>query len=310
MPAPAVVDTRYEILEEAGRGACAVVYRARDVTSGQLVALKTLEPGRVHAPSAVDRLAQEAEVMARIEHPHAMPVFDFGWFRDGRPWFVTELLGGEGLDTRLARGPLPPLLVIRLLRQVCDVLAATHAQGYLHGDVKPGNLWIQSVWEGLNGPMPIVRLIDFGLALSLQAAHAGRRPAAGSPNYMAPEVVAGAPADGRADLYGLGMVAYEALAGVHPYETEGPARRALRSRLTGQPPPLVFVAPGVDPALAAVVDALLARDPAERPASACALDDRLAELEARRVAERVAQRVPHASRPPRSRPLALVRQAG
>ncbi len=309
MHASAVLDSRYQILDVIGQGACAVVHRARDTRDGRLVAVKTLAEGRVHSPAAVQRLVHEAEVMARVQHPHALPVLDFGWFADGRPWFATELLQGASLDTFTADGPMAPLVVVRLLRQICDVLASTHGEGLVHCDVKPAHVWIQAVWDGPRGPMPIARLIDFGLTLSLDDLNAGRRPPAGSPDYIAPEVVLGRPVDGRADLFALGMVAYEALTGAAPYAAQTSARRALLDRLSGQITPLVYRVPGLDPELALLVESLLSRAPEDRPASATALDEHLACIEARLVQRRPSVRLSHLPPPPvrRARPaLALV----
>lgn len=273
---------RYELLELIGRGASADVFRARDLNDGRLVALKRL---RDQGTGATARFVREAEIMARLEHPMALPLHDFGRDAQARPFLVTELLEGESLAAVLERGALAPLLVVRLIRQIGDVLAIAHGKGVVHRDIKPHNIWIQARFDDGRGPNLVARLLDWGVAYAPQGRELGAATLpAGSPRYMAPEQAAGRPIDGRADLYGLGVVAYECLAGRAPFR-EGTALSDLVRHLKQRPQPLAHMVPELDRNLAHLIDRLLAHDPGHRPQSAHALDRRLAEIEARLAQE-------------------------
>ncbi len=251
--------TRYAIEGELGHGGMATVFLARDLRHDRAVAVKVVEPNV--APGGARRFLQEIRTAAGLTHPHVLGVHDSGE-ADGLLYFVMPYVEGETLRARMAReGALPLGEAVRLLRELADALTYAHAQGIAHHDLKPENVL-------LSGGHAIVA--DFGIAKALAAAtgdefDAGLLSAAavlGTPGYMAPEQALGqGSADHRADLYSLGVLAYEMLAGARPF---GSSRAPVPAAL----PSLRARRPDVPPAVVALVTRLLARDPADRPQSA------------------------------------------
>ncbi|MEJ7812004.1 MAG: protein kinase, partial [Gemmatimonadaceae bacterium] len=258
---------RYDVERELGRGGMATVYLARDLRHDRAVAVKVLEQSV--APAGAERFLHEIRTAARLTHPHVLGVHDSGE-ADGLLYYVMPYVEGETLRTRLAREKALPLAdAVRLVRELADALAYAHGRGVMHRDLKPENML-------LSGGHAVVA--DFGIAKALAAAtRGGAAPRAGltsagvalgTPAYMAPEQAVGdAATDHRADLYALGVVAYEALAGRHPFGARSP-QALVRAHLTEAPAPLGPRRPDAPPALAALVMRLLAKDPAERPQSA------------------------------------------
>jgi TolB-like protein len=263
----AALGGRYAVERELGRGGMATVYLARDQRHHRPVALKVLGADLAAALGA-RRFLREIETAANLSHPHVLPLFDSGE-ADGQLYYVMPYVEGETLRERLAReGPLPVADAVRLVRELADALGYAHAHGVVHRDLKPENVL-------LSGGHAVVA--DFGIAKALAAATlggpgiavgtgtAGTGTAIGTPAYMAPEQVAADPAtDHRADLYALGLIAYELLAGAHPFG--GRATQAmLAAQLTEAPTPLAERRPDTPPALAALVLRLLAKRPEDRP---------------------------------------------
>ncbi len=246
----------YETQAVLGEGATAVVWRVLDRRSGTVLALKVLTPDA--AASAPIRLAFRAEyqAMRRLAHPRLVRAHEFGTLADGRLYFTLDLVAGPALA---ALAPLASARARALLVDALEGLAAMHARGVLHGDLKPENLRLDA--EGR------LTILDFGLATRLGEHAPGVQ---GTPRYLAPEVVRGERLDGRADLYALGAVFYHVLAGRPPFQGEE-ARGLLEAILTAPLEPLAAVAPDVDPALAATIMALLARSRHDRPAGALEL---------------------------------------
>jgi serine/threonine-protein kinase len=260
---------RYAIERELGRGGMATVYLARDLRHDRQVAVKVLEPQV--ATFGADRFLREIRIAARLTHPHVLGLHDSGEASDGaggrRLFYVMPHVEGETLRSRLTREQaLPVADAVRLLRELADALAYAHAQGVVHRDLKPDNVL-------LSGGHAVVA--DFGIAKALAAATedgaspdarlTGTGVAIGTPAYMAPEQALGDPAmDHRADLYALGVIAYEMLAGRHPFA--GRTAQALAAaHLTETPTELAERRPDAPPGLAALVMRLLAKDPAARP---------------------------------------------
>lgn len=277
----AVVGGRYRLLERIGRGGNAVVYRARrlggrpadDVAVKLLVGL---------ASDSAGRFQREAEVIAAIDHPNSLPLFDFGFAADGTPYLVTELLRGSTLADVLEGGPLPQLVVVRMLAQICEVLKVAHGLGIVHRDLKPDNLQVEMLLgDDGTGGWVLVRVIDFGLAhWKSRGTLSDAGSVLGCPRYMSPEQATSRPVDPRTDLYSLGVVAYECLTGAPPFHGGTPLVDLMR-QISERPMPLHVHAPYVDAALARLVMQLLEKRPSARPSSARAMREGLRLIERR-----------------------------
>jgi eukaryotic-like serine/threonine-protein kinase len=253
---------RYLIERELGRGGMATVYLARDAKHDRFVALKVLHPD-LAATLGVDRFQREIRIAARLQHPHILSLYDSGE-TVGQLWFTMPYVEGETLRERLrSQGELPISEAVRILRDLADALAYAHAQGVVHRDIKPANVILTSRHA---------MLMDFGVAKAVSEA-AGETLtsvglAVGTPAYMAPEQASAAPTvDHRADLYALGVVAYEMLAGQPPFHGRN-ATKLLAAHATEHPRPLREFRPVVPPSLADVIMRLLDKHPADRPESA------------------------------------------
>jgi serine/threonine-protein kinase len=260
---------RYAVERELGRGGMATVYLAHDARHDRPVAIKVLHPWLAMELGDA-RFAREIAIAARLQHPHVLTIHDSG-VADGLPYYVMPYVDGESLRARLARDGARPLgEAVRLLRALADALAYAHERGIVHRDVKPENIL-------LSRGHPWVA--DFGIAKALADATAttgafavpgaltGVGVALGTPAYMAPEQLEGAPVDPRADLYALGIVAHELLTGRHPYGGR-PAYATPDERDPVPPPLLAGTAAPVPGTLATLVRRLLAWRPADRPQSA------------------------------------------
>ncbi len=258
----AALADRYRIERELGEGGMATVYLAHDLRHDRLVALKVLKPN-VSAALGVERFLKEIRVTASLQHPHILPLFDSGDV-DGMLYYVMPLVEGESLRDRLAREQLLPVdEAVRIVQQVAGALDFAHRHGIIHRDIKPENILLHDR-EAL--------LSDFGIAIALNADGeerlTGTGLSVGTVQYMSPEQASGErDLDARSDIYSLGAVAYEMLAGEPP--VTGPTARAMIARLmTGQPTPLRVMRDAVSPSLEAAVMRALAKAPVDRFASA------------------------------------------
>ena len=261
---PGMVLGRFELLRELGRGGFGVVFEARDQELGRSVAFKLIRASRPEADA--DKLHREAEVVARLQHPNLVTLYDVGRCEQG-PYLVLELLGGETLQARLARGPLPLKEALAIAVDVARGLAYAHAEGVVHRDLKPSNVFLCERGG--------VKLLDFGMA----HAFGHKRTSGGTPGYMAPEQWSDSPEDERTDVFALGVMLYQMLTGTLPFPDDGgkPVRGPT-------PAPQVQV-PGA-PALGPLVARMLTKDPATRTRDGGAA---LAEI------ERIAAEFPHGS---------------
>jgi eukaryotic-like serine/threonine-protein kinase len=247
---------RYRLLEKAGVGGMSEVFRAEDETLKRIVAVKVIF-GPVAADSTFrERFLREARLVAGLEHPNVLPVFDYGTATiDGEEvsYLVMPLVAGGSLKGRVA-GPVPPALAITWLSAIAAALDHAHSKGILHRDVKPGNVLMDAQGRPL--------LADFGLARSAEVSSGltATGTVLGTPLYMAPEQAMGAMLDGRADQYALAVIAFELLAGRVPFSAESPLA-VLHQHVSTPPPPLSTVLPGT----AASVDAALSRGLAKKP---------------------------------------------
>jgi serine/threonine protein kinase len=268
----AAVAGLYEIETEIGRGGMAVVFRARDTRLRRLVALKVLPPELAFREEVRTRFLREAQMSARLSHPHIVPIYSVDEV-EGIVYFAMGLVEGESLAARLAREPRPPLATVRrLLREVAGALHYAHGQGVVHRDVKPDNILL----EATTGRALVT---DFGIA---RAAEGDQRLtvtgiAVGTPAYMSPEQAMGErEVDGRADLYALGIVGYQMLAGELPFQaTNTPAM--LMKHLSERPRPLAQVRADLPANLVHAIERALAKGRDERWASAEAFAVALAE---------------------------------
>ena len=199
----------YRLLEQIGEGAFGVVYRATQPQIGREVAIKAIHPELANHPDFVRRFEREAQIVARLEHPHIVPLYDY-WREPDAAYLVMRYLRGGSLADLIDAGPLEPARAARILDQIASALAAAHRQGVVHRDVKPGNVLLDEEGNAY--------LSDFGVALD---AGSPERTSGtimrGTPAYLSPEQVRLDPATPRSDVYALGVVAYEMLIGDHPF---------------------------------------------------------------------------------------------
>ncbi len=265
----------FTVERELSGGGMSRVFVATENRLNRRVVVKVLRP-EIAAATSAERFEREIAVSARCQHPHIVPLLTAGQI-GGIPYFTMPFVEGESLRDRLVRGgPVPVAETVRLLGEVADALAYAHRQGIVHRDIKPENILLQ------DGHAVVA---DFGVAKALHLATRAEVPSQatgvgvviGTPAYMAPEQAMGDPGvDHRADLYALGIVGYELLTGHHPFGGVTPAA-ILSAQLARTPPLVTRERRDCPPALAAVLGRLLAKDPAERPASA---DEVRAELQA------------------------------
>jgi serine/threonine-protein kinase len=277
-PAPeriaAALAGHYRFERELGRGGMATVWLAEDVRHHRRVAIKVLHP-ELSAVLGPERFLKEIELTAGLQHPHILPLFDSGE-AEGRLWYVMPYVEGETLRSRLARErQLPVTDAVRIAREVAEALDYAHRRGVIHRDVKPENILLH---EGR------ALVADFGIALAVQNAGGARVTetglSLGTPQYMSPEqATAERELDARSDVYSLGCVLYEMLAGEPPHT--GPTTQAIIAKIiTDRPRRIAELREAVPPLLAAAVHTALAKLPADRFSSAAAFAAALARPEA------------------------------
>lgn len=260
---------RFELKSQAGTGGMGTVYQAVDLTTQQLVAVKVLH-GK--GASDADRFHQEAALLAELSHPAIVRYIDNGVTRQGEAYIAMEWLEGETLEERLARGPLPPGLVARLAQRLLGGLAAAHARGVIHRDMKPSNVFL-TAWR-----IADAKILDFGIARRVFDSKRFTRAGAtvGTPMYSAPEQARGdRSVDARADIFSLGCVLFECLVGEAPFVDDTPAKVMAKVCL-GTAPSLAARLPSLDGELTELVQQMLTQDRAARPGQAAVLADRFA----------------------------------
>ncbi len=264
----------YRVLRLLGQGGMGYVFQAEDVSLRRPVALKVMKPDQ--APDAGwERFLREARLMASIKHDHVVTVFQVG--QEGRvPYLAMELLRGRSLEDWTKQAPkIGGTAVVRLGRQIAAGLAVIHGSGLIHRDLKPANIWLEA-------PKARVKILDFGLArFTEDDAHLTQTGMiVGTPSYMSPEQARGETLDARSDLFSLGCVLYELCCGARPFQA--PTTMAVLTALAvSNPKPIREVRPTVPEDLSDLVMQLLAKDPADRPATAEAVVARLQKIEGR-----------------------------
>jgi pimeloyl-ACP methyl ester carboxylesterase/tRNA A-37 threonylcarbamoyl transferase component Bud32 len=271
--APIPVLSHYEIVEKLGGGGMGVVYKARDRRLQRLVALKYLPPLLSVQPEFKSRFLQEAKVIASLDHPNLCSLFDVAEPEEGQLVIVMPFYEGETLKQKIGRGPLPLTQALDYAVQIAAGLAHAHAAGLVHRDIKPANLIVT--------PGERVKILDFGIAKVASAQEKLTRTGAvlGTLTYMSPEQASGERVDPRSDLWALGVVLYEMLAGRPPFTAES-LEALYHAILWGRPERVTTLRPEVPPDLGALVHRLLEKDPAHRYEDAMVLT---AELEALRA---------------------------
>ncbi|MBI3451084.1 MAG: serine/threonine-protein kinase [Acidobacteria bacterium] len=257
----------YEILAAIGAGGMGEVYRAKDTRLDRTVAIKVLPSHLGQHPEVRARFEREAKAISNLNHPNICTVFDIGT-HDGVDYLVMELLEGESLAARLARGPLPPNELLPRALEIADALDRAHRGGIVHRDLKPGNVMLTKAGA---------KLLDFGLAKSIAAGAPTLLTAAptmtspltaagtlvGTFQYMAPEQLEGKEADARSDIFAFGALLHEMATGKRAFEGKTQASVIARV-LESEPPPLSQIQPLAPPGLERLVTQCLAKDPAER----------------------------------------------
>ena len=245
------LDHKYLLDSKLGAGGMVTVYRASRLLLGDWVAVKVLHPGQMADPQAVERFRREARTAARLKHPNVVTVYDFGVSREGLNYQVMEMVGGESLRSLVDRqGTLAETAAAEIIRQVCAALDEAHKLGIVHRDIKPENILVQTIPGGLH-----VKVLDFGIA-ALRDIKANRLTrtgdVVGTPHYMSPEHCLGEELDGRSDIYSLGIVLFEMLTGVVPFDS--PTTTAIVIKHVNDPPPTPRILnPKISPAVESVV---------------------------------------------------------
>jgi eukaryotic-like serine/threonine-protein kinase len=266
---PHIIERKYRIDQVVGRGGMGAVYRARDERLDRDVAIKVVRAELLHDPGARSRFRREAQIVARLQHPGIVSVFDYGTLPDGGAFLVMELVRGDDLRRVLRRdGPMPASRVLPLVAAMCAAVQAAHRDGVLHRDLKPENILL------VEGEAP-VKVLDFGVAKLVAdgaveetglGALTGAGVVLGTPAYMAPEQLRSAPVDARADIFSLGVIAYEMLTGELPFGRTSIWDIGVR-QIEGMRP---FVSPHgpLPSSLQDAIERALSLDPSRRPRTA------------------------------------------
>lgn len=261
-PDTEAIDGRFQVGDLIGQGAMGEVRRGRDLRLGRDVAIKQLRRDLAADPAVRARFEDEARAAAGLSHPAIVTVFDSGEW-SGVPYLVMECLPGRTLADELTEGPIDPRRVRDIAIDIAGALDAAHLLGIIHRDVKPGNILLTETGRA--------KLADFGIAKSTEGLdHTMTGMIVGTPAYLAPERLGGDPATARSDLYGLGVVLYEAVTGEKPFRGDTPVALAHAIHTTA-PIPIQARVPGLDPRLVWVIEAMMAREPDQRPDSAAAV---------------------------------------
>ena len=253
----------YQLDSLVGTGGMGWVYRARHALSGRIVALKVLREDQLSIDRSVDRMMREAAILASVAHRGIPKFFECGLLNDGRPWIAMELIEGSPLGHRMHRGLMSADEVIEFVGGVAGVLEAAHTRGVTHRDLKPDNIFLTPQDPGFP-----VRVIDWGIAHhDAGSRFTSMNEAIGTPTYMAPEQARGGPPNGHCDVYGLGVVAYQALTGRAPF-VGGSALEILVQHLNRPVPPLAPRCPDAPIALVELVERMLEKSYEQRPDAA------------------------------------------
>ena len=246
----------YRLLEQIGEGAFGVVYRATQPQIGREVAIKAVPPELANHPDFVRRFEREAQIVAKLEHPHIVPLYDY-WREPDAAYLVMRFLRGGSVEELLRSGPLEPQRAASILDQVAAALSAAHRQGVVHRDVKPGNVLLDDEGNAY--------LTDFGVALDAGSPErSSGTMIRGTPGYLSPEQVRLDPSSPQSDVYALGIVAYEMLTGALPFPDDTSIQAVLDHHLRDPVPPVREARPDLPAALDLAIARATAKDATER----------------------------------------------
>ncbi len=246
----------YEIIEEIGRGGMATVYRGYQGNVDRFVAIKVIQKGISLDPTAMDRFSREARLVARLEHPHILPVYDFNGRHDP-PYIVMRYMPTGTLKDIMEQSQIPLGEVVHLFRQIGSALDYAHRQGVVHRDIKPSNIMVDGEGNAFLTDFGIARMIESDAGLTASGM------AIGTPGYMAPEQGMGQTIDGRVDVYALGVILYEILTGKAPFAAETPMAVILK-HINDPVPDITVDNPELPEAMRDVILQALAKDPDAR----------------------------------------------
>lgn len=269
------IDGKYHIEALLGQGGMGRVYRASRPLIGDAVALKILSPEQIADNHAVERFRREAQAAARLKHPNAVNIYDFGVSEEGLVYLVMEMVEGQSLRAVIKQqGPLTPNAAAEIFKQVCSALDEAHKQNIIHRDVKPDNIIVSANATGLR-----VKVLDFGIAKLRDLAPSATNltqtgSIVGTPHYMSPEQCLGEELDHRSDIYSLGVVLYESLTGILPFNSPTSAAVVVQ-QVTQPPPPLRSMNLSISQAVEVVVLHALQKRREDRPQTAGNLSQEL-----------------------------------
>ena len=256
----------YRVTRQLGEGGMGVVYEAEHPVIGRKVAIKLLHLALARDPEVVARFFNEARAIHTVGHENIVEIMDFGQTTDGQPYFIMEFLAGEAMNDRIARNVLTPVEACEIVEQICRALGAAHDKGIVHRDLKPHNVQLLPTTSGRMH----LKLLDFGVAKIMNAGDLSQSVKTrtgslmGTPIYMSPEQCKGAgDIDSRTDIYSLGVMLYEMLAGRPPFVAAG-VGELFAMHMLQQPPRLTDFAPKTPPMMAAAVMKALAKEPRDR----------------------------------------------
>lgn len=259
----------YRVIEQLGSGGMATVFKAYHPSLDRYVAIKVLHPAFKADPQFFERFKREARIVAKLEHPNIIPVYDFNEHK-GEPYLVMRFIQGDTLKPTMKGKPMPPAEILRLMRPVCQALAYAHKQGVLHRDIKPSNIMVTKERA--------VFVTDFGLARMVQAGEStlSQDMMVGTPQYISPEQAQGiGDLDGRTDIYSMGVVLFEMLTGKVPFSADTPFA-TIHDHIYSPLPLPSSINPDIDPAVERMLLKALAKNPDDRFAT---IDELLTALE-------------------------------
>lgn len=266
---------RYQIVSEIARGGMSTVYQAVDPHTERVVALKILPQALLDSANLRQRFQREAETVARLDHPHIVPVYDFGEF-EGQPFLVMRLMQGGTLTRWMAVGPMPMHDVLPILQQIAAALDAAHQHGVVHRDLKPDNILFDQYGTAFLSDFGIVKLAESNATFTDGGV-------VGTPRYISPEQATGnQPVDGRSDIYSLGVIVFEMLTGTRPYDGDT-ALSIIMQHIQAPIPSITERNPHLPPETQAIINRALAKAPAQRYQTATELVNDLRQLPAGRI---------------------------